>query len=129
MAPTRVLGRAGAADGTASAGEDGEDVQQAARRRLVVFRKLNGTSPRKVREVAALADFFEASIGSLFDGLGGVVRGAGGGGARGQPQRRSTTPALLRAGTTKPRSGAGSAIGRGCVLRRSTWWLRRASIP
>ena len=45
-----------------------------------LFRKLNGSSPWKAREVAAIAEFFDVSIGALYDGLGGIVAG---------PSRRS----------------------------------------
>ena len=56
-----------------------------------LFRKLNGSSPWKAREVAAIAEFFDVSVGALYDGLGGIV--AGPSRRPGAGTRRSPSPA------------------------------------
>ena len=38
--------------------------------KTATFAKLKGEAPWKAAEVAALADFFEVSVGELYDGLG-----------------------------------------------------------
>ncbi len=62
--------------------------------RGAVFTKLNSSSPWKAREVAALAEFFDVSVGALYDGLGGIVTGTGRGSGAGR--RKNPSPANRR---------------------------------